>query len=517
MPVRLRSPKSGRRCVACLLSASILLVVSLWYFVLAWQTGLFPGTLPLADLASPQEKDVVLVIAPHEDDESLACAGFLSRTAEVGAEAHVCLLTMGEGEELGAVWNTHSLRLTPRSFQRLGDMRRQETLRAMRRLAVDTDKVTFLGYPNNGLDSMWAASNWDRAHLYRSPYLKTDHSPYPDILNPNTPFCGAQLLDDLVTVLRKVRPTIIFTCNPADTHRDHWPTYCFTRLALEQISGEAGGHWVRSARLYTYLVHRPNWPVPLGYFPRESLLPPAPLEDLALNEWLTFPLREEEVLLKRLVVPGYKSQMANSRFNLLLRSFPRQNELFAVINDVPLAALGSWPANDPLAEEPVADNRHVIERPAADLARVQVASIRGWLRVRVETVRPVSPAITYTIVLHQPQVLEGQPRVLQVRLQPGRPTELLAATGGDRLTEQPVPWVKSVATGQIIEVNAAVSAFFKGERVLLDVFTQRGGKYLDHAMTRVAQLPEPVATPPANTPQQVEPQPAGSTRTVSRR
>jgi LmbE family N-acetylglucosaminyl deacetylase len=523
LPVRLLArifnPRFRRRFAAAVLMISILTGLVVWYVVLAWQTGLFPGTLPLAELPPAQERDRVLVVAPHEDDESLACAGYLSRSLQDGAETSVCLMTMGEGEELGAAWATRSLHLTPQKFQRLGNLRRQETLKAMRRIGVDIDRVTFLGYPNNGLDSMWSAGNWDGFHRYTSPYLRADLSPYGGIVTPSAPFCGSQVISDLSAVLRQTRPTEVFTCHPADIHRDHWATYCFTRLALEQIARETGGEWARSTRVYTYLVHRWNWPVPLGYYPRESLLPPAPLEALRINKWLTFPLEEEEVYLKRMLVAGYRSQMANSRFNLLLRSFPRHNELFAVMRDMPLSALGNWPTDDPRAGEPIGDHRLLREWPAADIAKVQMGTFDEWLRLRVDLVAPISDKLTYLLLLHQSSPAAHQPRVLQVQVKAGQTPEVVATTDEERLIEAKMPRVVPVARDNVIEVDLPQTMFAPGSRVMIDVIARRGEHVLDHSMTRVFPIPEPIPQAPEATvlPPVASSQPAGTTATVSKR
>ena len=103
----------SRRWLWHVLWPALLVVLALWYVELSWQAGLATGLRSLPQLAAPGAGARVLVIAPHEDDEALGGAGLMSRAVANGAEVYVCLLTNGEGEELGAAWANKSLKLTP--------------------------------------------------------------------------------------------------------------------------------------------------------------------------------------------------------------------------------------------------------------------------------------------------------------------------------------------------------------------------------------------------------------------
>jgi len=56
---------------------------------------------PLRDLP-------VLVIAPHPDDESFGCGGFIARLAAGGAQVHVQAVTVGDLPQLGAASETRT-------------------------------------------------------------------------------------------------------------------------------------------------------------------------------------------------------------------------------------------------------------------------------------------------------------------------------------------------------------------------------------------------------------------------
>ena len=82
-----------------------------------------------------------LVVAPHPDDETLACGGLIARKRAAGAEVHVALLTDGEASHAGA---------DPEELRR---RRRAEALAACRELGVPDGAVTFLEYPDGGVEA----------------------------------------------------------------------------------------------------------------------------------------------------------------------------------------------------------------------------------------------------------------------------------------------------------------------------------------------------------------------------
>ncbi|ABP95462.1 PIG-L deacetylase family protein [Metallosphaera sedula] len=79
----------------------------------------------------------VLVIAPHPDDETLCCGGSIIRHVTRGDEVHVIVVTDGRygapKEEL-------------RGSKELVEMRMRELHRAVRRLGLTPNDVTFLGF-----------------------------------------------------------------------------------------------------------------------------------------------------------------------------------------------------------------------------------------------------------------------------------------------------------------------------------------------------------------------------------
>jgi LmbE family N-acetylglucosaminyl deacetylase len=83
-----------------------------------------------------------VIVAPHPDDEMIGAAGLIGALRLQGSDVHVIVVSDGAASHPGSVrW--------PR--KRLVAARRQESLRALRRLMVLPSRVTFLGLPDGAL------------------------------------------------------------------------------------------------------------------------------------------------------------------------------------------------------------------------------------------------------------------------------------------------------------------------------------------------------------------------------
>ena len=92
---------------------------------------------PLDTVAGP-----VAVVAPHPDDESLACGGLLAGLASAGVAVRVVVVTDGTGS------HPASLRYPP---GRLRALREAETLAALAALGLTASAVRFLRQPDGRL------------------------------------------------------------------------------------------------------------------------------------------------------------------------------------------------------------------------------------------------------------------------------------------------------------------------------------------------------------------------------
>ncbi len=85
---------------------------------------------------------VLLVLAPHPDDDVLGCSLLMRRVTAAGAKVIVVWLTDG-GASHGA--------LGPADRQRLTERRREEALAGVAALGVTPQHVEFLNYPDGAL------------------------------------------------------------------------------------------------------------------------------------------------------------------------------------------------------------------------------------------------------------------------------------------------------------------------------------------------------------------------------
>jgi LmbE family N-acetylglucosaminyl deacetylase len=102
-----------------------------------WLDRLQPPRLALDDLALPNRR--VVVVAPHPDDEILACGGLLARHAQQGGRTAIVAVTDGEASH-GADPDWPPLRLA--------SARRAERLTGLDRLGVRGGIVTSLAVPD---------------------------------------------------------------------------------------------------------------------------------------------------------------------------------------------------------------------------------------------------------------------------------------------------------------------------------------------------------------------------------
>jgi LmbE family N-acetylglucosaminyl deacetylase len=138
----------------------------------------------------------VLILVPHQDDETLGCGGLIATASERGLRPRVAYLTDGGGSHLGSPnW--------PR--RRLSKVRRAEAASALSILGVDAPDTRFLGWPDG---APWAQAShafaatlaalveWCEAFEPRSIWASWRHEPHADHV------ATALLADHLADALR---------------------------------------------------------------------------------------------------------------------------------------------------------------------------------------------------------------------------------------------------------------------------------------------------------------------------
>jgi N-acetyl-1-D-myo-inositol-2-amino-2-deoxy-alpha-D-glucopyranoside deacetylase len=272
----------------------------------------------------------VVVFAPHPDDETIAGGGLLHRMVVAHATVQVVFVTNGDGYP-DAV--RQSLHRPPRRTDYLayGRLRQHEALAADKRLGIPRSDVDFLGFPDGGIDALWAA-HWTRGRPYTSPYTATDMPPYGGVVDPELEYDGQDLIGAILRILETVRPTIVILPHPDDVHPDHAATARFVVEAVDRLQHR---HVLpHDVEMLAYLVHDPAWPPKVAE--TAALPPPARIHD---TRWVALPLSPAEQAAKKAALHEYGSQLAFMPD--LLGRFLHPNELFGRVDPSVLARIAA--------------------------------------------------------------------------------------------------------------------------------------------------------------------------------
>jgi LmbE family N-acetylglucosaminyl deacetylase len=161
-------------------------------------------SFPILSLQDRLWEGGLVVLAPHPDDESLACGGIIARACEDGRATRIVIVSDGTGSHPNS--RTH-----PR--QKLRTLREAEALEAARELGLDARNITFLGLP--------------------------------DRLVPSEGPRAEQAVAKIVNCLEDVGAKALFVSWRHDAHADHQACYRLARAAQRAFPG---------VRLYEYTV-----------------------------------------------------------------------------------------------------------------------------------------------------------------------------------------------------------------------------------------------------------------------
>lgn len=153
----------------------------------------------------------VLVIAPHQDDESLGCGGTIALLRQMNISVHVAFVTDGSLSHPNSKKYPAEKRI---------ELREQEAINALSILGVDANKVTFMRLPDGSV-----------------PY------------NGDPQFTDA--VNQMEQLLTRINPQTIFLPWRRDPHTDHRATWQIVDEAL----GETGIH-IRKLEYLIWLWER---------------------------------------------------------------------------------------------------------------------------------------------------------------------------------------------------------------------------------------------------------------------
>ena len=373
-------------------------VAAVFYFKVHTKAHAWQSVLP--ESKAPTAKSRILVIAPHCDDETLGCGGLIKRSVNANSVVYVAIITNGDSFRRSAAWESRSVRLSSADYLALAQKRQQESVAAMALLGVPEQQIRFLDYPDRGLSPMWN-SFWFMPYRSSSTGLEQspDENPYRNIVS----YRGKCLLDDLVALIREVKPTDIYVSHPMDDHPDHAAAAAFVNAALIRLQTEGNKDFLQTV-IHTYLIHRGDWPLPQGLHPSEELLPPNSFHQADGTTSILY-LSYSDEKAKEQALNKYESQMP--MLGRFMTSFIRENELFntqmpeqAVINrSIDIKQLSDWGGVLPLMLDPVDDDllRHM--DPAVDLRAVYLTRKDNMLYVRLDTNSRIKYHIQYRLNL----------------------------------------------------------------------------------------------------------------------
>jgi LmbE family N-acetylglucosaminyl deacetylase len=273
-----------------------------------------PARSSSATFGQFDRNDVLLVVAPHPDDETLCCAGAIQSARAAGARVAVVWITSGDGYEFAASLVEHHFFNDAQDLRAFGEMRMQEAARAASVLGLGPAERFFLGYPDRGIEQLLHDYHDAR---FRSPHTHAAAVPYAQAVRAGAAYTGADLEQDLRMVFDHVQPTWVLAPTPLDAHPDHSATGEFV-IRLMSSRGTL-------ARLRLWIVHGGFlWPWPRGLNIDAALVPPRRARALP---WQDFALPPMERSVKVRAIRVYETQLLLGESFLL--SFARANEIYA--------------------------------------------------------------------------------------------------------------------------------------------------------------------------------------------
>ena len=266
-------------------------------------------------------RDKVLVIAPHPDDETLGAGGVIQSALEAKADLRILYLTHGDLNEMASIFYQRKPLLVKADSLKSGRARKKEAVGAMSVLGVDEKNLIFFGYPDFGTLGIWR-KHWGKVKPFRSFLTRINKVLYKEDFSYGHYYRGDSIVQDLEKVMLEFKPTAVFVTAPFDLNSDHQAAYLFLNVALLDLQDE-----LPSPQVYTYLIHAHKWPAPKKLDMAAPLVAPDHVSgNRAELSWASYPMDKDQVEVKRKALLKYSSQVAYSK--LFMFSFVRTNELF---------------------------------------------------------------------------------------------------------------------------------------------------------------------------------------------
>ncbi len=289
----------------------------IFFVLIALNISLVKFSLAFDEIPPFTKDDRVIFFAPHPDDEAIGTGGAIQKALAAGAKVQVVCLTNGDHNELAFIFFERRITFRKGEFLHMGEVRRKETVKAMSEFGLNSTDIIFLGYPDFGTMEIFT-KYWNAKRPFKNSLTRVTKVAYNTALSYEAPYVGESILSDFKKVIFDFKPTKIFVTNTADTNRDHRACYLFLQVALWDLTDK-----IKIPEIFPYMIHVVGWPMPRGYHPDLSLLPP---EQFKSVDWRSLALTPDEIKKKYDAIMDYKSQIKYNPPYLL--TFARKNELF---------------------------------------------------------------------------------------------------------------------------------------------------------------------------------------------
>jgi LmbE family N-acetylglucosaminyl deacetylase len=270
----------------------------------------------------------LMVFSPHPDDETLVAGGLIQRVLENGGTVRVVFVTNGDGYMKGVRTRVKKLQTSSNDFVEYGEKRHDEAMGALRVLGLQPEDGIFLGFPDDGIDDLWA-KNWSKIKPYTSPYTQFDRPEYKESFNIWTRYAGTDLKEEIAGAVVSFMPDWIVSPDPRDYHPDHCTTGVFVLEALRQLK-EEDEISLDDTQILTYLVHFFDYPASPQWIKEVNARGVGGTKTagqvLASTQWVNFDLTPAELATKKQALAEHRTQV--EALGNFLKEFMRPNELF---------------------------------------------------------------------------------------------------------------------------------------------------------------------------------------------
>jgi LmbE family N-acetylglucosaminyl deacetylase len=306
--------------------------------VIGWLWGVLVFSATAADQRSLTldvgSGERLLIVAPHPDDGVIAAGGLAQRVLKGGGSVWIALVTGGDGFLPAIAKEAGKSPPSPAACIAYGKKRLKEDRAAWRRIGGGRSRLRFLGFPDGGLKGL-LHEHWSPSSPECSKTTGACDPPYDEAVDPDAPYCGANLREALIKLFREANPTIVALPDPLDQHPDHRTSGLFTLFAMAEMRRREPNVRREMPRLLAYLVHWSGWPLDSGgrglsQDERRPLDLPTdfPARGLARTSFL---LTDAEMATKRAAIALFESQQ--KWMPTLLAAFAGRAEPFTVFTD----------------------------------------------------------------------------------------------------------------------------------------------------------------------------------------